>query len=75
MIVLHKKRIIICAYAVFISLFTIFYSMANYSQKSIETMALPVSNKVVTLDAGHGLPDKRSYTDQMIATKVKLILK
>ena len=65
MIVLHKKRIIICLYILFISLFTIFYYIASYSQKSLETMALPVSNKVVILDAGHGLPDKRSRAEKM----------
>lgn len=29
----------------------------NLKEESIETVALPVSNKVIVLDAGHGNPD------------------
>ena len=65
MIVLHKKKAIICLYMVFIFIFTIIYSIEDYKYKAIETMALPVSNKVVILDAGHGLPDKRCNSDKM----------
>ena len=28
--------------------------------ETVETVALPVSNKVIVIDAGHGSPDERS---------------
>lgn len=58
MVVLHKKRLILCAYFIGISLFACFYAVQSFAQKSLETMATPASNKVVILDAGHGLPDE-----------------
>lgn len=60
MIILRKKRLIMTAYLIGVSLFACIYSVANYEQNIISTVALPVSNKVVILDAGHGLPDERS---------------
>lgn len=58
MVVLHKKRLILCTYLIGIALFACMYSIASFSQNTIATMALPVSNKVVVLDSGHGLPDE-----------------
>lgn len=58
MVILRKKRLILTAYLIGISLFACIYSVANYEKNTISTVALPVSNKVVILDAGHGLPDE-----------------
>ena len=58
MVILRKKRLILMAYFIGISLFACIYSIASYENDVISTMALPVSNKVVILDAGHGLPDE-----------------
>lgn len=58
MFILRKKRLIITAYLIGISLFACIYSVASYEQDTVETTALPVSNKIVILDAGHGLPDE-----------------
>lgn len=58
MFVLRKKRILLMVYCIGISLFACIYSIAHYEQESISTMALPVSNKIVVLDAGHGFPDE-----------------
>lgn len=58
MVVLRKKRLILMAYLIGISLFACIYSVASYEQDAVEATALPVSNKVVILDAGHGLPDE-----------------
>ena len=58
MFILRKKRLILTAYLIGISLFACIYSVASYERNTVETVALPVSDKVVILDAGHGLPDE-----------------
>jgi cytochrome bd-type quinol oxidase subunit 2 len=59
MVVLLKNRLIGLFYISLIILIGGVYLQAK-DEKSIQTMAIPVSNKVVVLDAGHGLPDERS---------------
>ena len=60
MIILTKKKILtwIGALSIFIVTLTFFNSM-NIKQETIETVNLPVTNKVIVLDAGHGVPDER----------------
>ena len=58
MIVIGKKRIILIIFILGISVF-IFKMTNNTYKDNIETVALPVSNKVVVIDAGHGYPDER----------------
>lgn len=61
MIVLNRKRILMITGSVFIGLlcFT-FIAMGGKANKDyIETVNLPVSGKVVVVDAGHGIPDER----------------
>ena len=53
MILLRKKRILFIMTMVFISIFTYFLG-ANYNKNTMQTVSLPVTNKVVVLDAGHG---------------------
>ena len=51
-----------------ITMFMLFFAICTYSFKGqkkeqvqeIQTVALPVNNKVIVLDAGHGIPDERS---------------
>jgi len=62
MIVLIKKRILLVC---LISILSIIICLAIgkmiiKDEKTIETISLPVSNKVIIVDAGHGLPDGRS---------------
>lgn len=57
MIVLNKKRIIAIISMVFVALFAFVIQRANISQ-TIETVSLPVTNKVIVIDAGHGIPDE-----------------
>lgn len=64
MIVLSKKNIVytlgiilmfVCAYAI------TGYNVTNSLKKeirSVETVALPVDNKTIIIDAGHGKPDE-----------------
>lgn len=53
MVILSKKRMTLIISCVFISIFTYFLGM-NANEKTIQTVGLPVSGKVVVLDAGHG---------------------
>lgn len=63
MIVIGKKRIILIIFILGISVF-IFKMTNNTYKDNIETVALPVSNKVVVIDAGHGYPDERGRRDK-----------
>lgn len=67
MVVLRKKRLIITAYLIGISLFACVYSIASYKHETVSTMALPASNKVVILDAGHGLPDEGATENKTLS--------
>ena len=58
MIVISKKRILIITGLIFTSLFA-FVLQNKDMNNTVATMALPVSNKVIVLDAGHGKPDER----------------
>lgn len=56
MILIQKKRIIFVLSMVFISVFVYFFSINK--DQTIQTVSLPVTNKVVIIDAGHGSPDE-----------------
>ena len=65
MIILTKKKIL---YAIGIIVMFIFaymvtgYNVNNSNKskiKTVQTVALPVNNKVIVIDAGHGVPDER----------------
>lgn len=58
MIVLTKKSILLVSSIMFVFLFTFVIQIANKNEKTIQTVSLPVSNKVIVLDAGHGVPDE-----------------
>lgn len=52
MILLQKRRIILVLTFVCVSVFTYFFSSSKYNE-TVQTVSLPVTNKVVILDAGH----------------------
>ena len=54
MILLNKKKILVILYCIKIS---IIFSTYSSQPDTLETSSTPVSNHVVILDAGHGLPD------------------
>ncbi len=58
MIVLSKKRIMIIASTIMVAFFA-FAVQNKEKNNSVQTVTLPVTNKVVVLDAGHGVPDER----------------
>jgi hypothetical protein len=41
-------------------IFSVSFMGVIKKKKTIETVALPVENKIIILDAGHGFPDERS---------------
>lgn len=66
MVVLRKKRIITLFSLVMFSIIvcgTLSLKSTNSEEnvdnleKTIQTVALPVSNKTIVIDAGHGVPD------------------
>ncbi len=56
MFFLSKKRIILLV-SLLIAVVAIGIFQINLKEETIETVALPVSNKVIVIDAGHGNPD------------------
>lgn len=62
MIVLNKKRIAVMAMVICISVFTFVFQVAK-TDETIPTMALPVTNKVIIVDAGHGSPDEGAQSN------------
>lgn len=66
MLILSKRRIAFMLCMVLVSLYAFSFKIANNigyvnnTGKTVETVATPVSNKVVIVDAGHGTPDERS---------------
>ena len=51
MIIINKKRIMLVITCVFISIFSFMYFEYNTKRETIQTVSLPVSNKVVVIDA------------------------
>ena len=57
MILLNKKRFGIIVCVMIIGIFT-FMLQTNKGTNTIETVSVPVSQKVIIVDAGHGKPDE-----------------
>lgn len=57
MIVLTKKRIIAMLGMICMAMFVFSFQIAQ-KEETVQTVALPVSNKVIVVDAGHGVPDE-----------------
>jgi len=78
MILLNRKRLIILASMIFMSIIACTVTLTN-NNKTITTAALPVSNKVIVIDAGHGYPDNgaassNGITENEINLKIALKL-
>ena len=83
MIILSKKRIMIVASVIMVALFAFAIQTNTKNTNVVQTVALPVSNKVIVLDAGHGKPDEgaqsstgttEAETNLKIALKVQSLL-
>lgn len=78
MVILSKKRIILIITCVFISIFSFMYFNSESQKEVIQTVSLPVSNKVVVIDAGHGIPDEGAQSSNGTTeaqTNLKIALK
>jgi len=61
MIVITKKQLIKTMSFVFIGMFTILFCSMQFTipnEEIIKTSSLPISGKVIVVDAGHGVPDE-----------------
>jgi len=77
MIVLNRKRLITMVGMVFVSLLVFSFQIAT-EKKTMQTVALPVSNKVIVIDAGHGKPDEGAESSSGTTeaqTNLKIALK
>ena len=81
MIIIKKKRIIFMILAVLISVIS--FSLRNKEKNTVSVSSLPITNKVIILDAGHGLPDAGASSSSgvteesinlSIAKKVQILL-
>ena len=57
MIIISKKRIAIISGILLLAVFAFTFQTASLNN-TVQTVSLPVSNKVIVLDAGHGKPDE-----------------
>lgn len=57
MIVLNRKRLLAILSMICVSVLVFTFQIAK-EDEVIATVALPVSNKVIVVDAGHGVPDE-----------------
>lgn len=82
MIVIRKKRLILILTCIVLS---VSFYMVNMNSRieTVETVSFPVSQKVIVLDAGHGVPDEgaqssngttEAETNLKIALKVQTLL-
>ena len=78
MILLSKKRIFLILSCISLSVITfLFFTNTNFD-RTVETVALPVSDKVIVLDAGHGVPDEGAESSNGTTeaeTNLKIALK
>lgn len=82
MVILRKKRLVLvslfCCLAMFAFLLSSNSEQNVNNEKSIETVSLPTTNKVIVLDAGHGKPDEGAENSDGIseaAINLKIALK
>lgn len=77
MIILNKKRIMIIVSVIMIATCAFTIQTAQIKD-TVQTVALPVSNKVIVIDAGHGVPDEGAQSSRGTTeaeTNLKIALK
>ncbi len=79
MIVLNRKRISLMLLIILLGIFTFSYNKEEVElEKEQLVTATPVSNKVIVLDAGHGIPDEGAQSSNGTTeaeTNLKITLK
>ncbi len=83
MLIIRKKKIVIMFSILSLIVVACYVAIIPQKTNSIETVSLPVSNKTIVLDAGHGIPDEgaesangvtESSINLKITKKVQLLL-
>ena len=66
MIILNRKRITLIITSIFIAIFVFIFSTDDLQKQNnyIDTVSLPVTEKVIVLDAGHGIPDEGAQSSK-----------
>ena len=67
MIIIRKRRLILITTILCLSLATYSINSTVRNNKSVSTVALPASNKVIVLDAGHGIPDEGAESSRGVS--------
>jgi len=78
MIILNRKRIEMLSMMILMGMVAFTFRTAKVEEDTIETMALPVTNRVIVIDAGHGKPDEGAESSNGITeaqTNLKIALK
>lgn len=77
MIILQRKRVLLILLLIGISIFTYTVTTSRV-YNAVQVVSLPITNKVVVLDAGHGKPDEGAQSSTgttEAATNLKIALK
>lgn len=81
MLIISKKRILFITFMIMISI--VAHGIITNKEDTVETVSLPITNKTVVLDAGHGFPDqgaassngiKEASINLVITKKVQILL-
>ena len=80
MIILNKKRLTLIITSIFIAIFVFIFSTDDLQKQNnyIDTVSLPVTEKVIVIDAGHGIPDEGAQSSKGTTeaeTNLKIALK
>ncbi len=80
MIILSKKRLNLIITSVFIAIFIFIFTTDDLQKQNtyISTVSLPVTEKVIVVDAGHGIPDEGAESSKGTTeaeTNLKIALK
>lgn len=80
MIILNKKRLTLIITSIFIAIFVFILSTDDLQKQNnyIDTVSLPVTEKVIVIDAGHGIPDEGAQSSKGTTeaeTNLKIALK
>ena len=80
MIILNKKRLTFIITSIFIAIFVFIFTTDDLQKQNnyIDTVSLPVTEKVIVIDAGHGIPDEGAQSSKGTTeaeTNLKIALK
>ena len=80
MIILNKKRLTLIITSIFIAVFVFIFTTDDIQKQNnyISTVSLPVTEKVIVVDAGHGIPDEGAESSKGTTeaeTNLKIALK